>query len=80
MISIQENIKSVKVIDTSMDAVLKRIKDGKSKNKIDLLRQTKDEVEKREIKQTLPVVRFVGVTSSTVKNPIQAAYQTALLP
>ena len=62
MISIQENIKSVKVIDTSMDAVLKRIKDGKSKNKIDLLRQTKDEVEKREIKQTLPVVRFAGVS------------------
>ena len=64
MISIQENIKSVKVIDTSMDAVLKRIKDGKSKNKIDLLRQTKDEVEKREIKQTLPVVRFAGVWNS----------------
>ena len=61
MISIQQNIRSTEVLKISVDIALNRIRDGKSRDKIEKLRESKDPFEKKEIKLTLPVIRFGGV-------------------
>ena len=52
MISIQQNIRSTEVLKISVDIALNRIRDGKSRDKIEKLRESKDPFEKKNYRHT----------------------------
>jgi hypothetical protein len=74
MTSIVTIFKDIKDTSTpfhrSIDMVLRRIKDGNTKNLIKAIRQTKDKTERNELKKNLPAICFSGVFTKRMDTAI----------
>lgn len=55
----------------SLEDIIKRIKEGKSKHLIDSIRREKDKNKRNELKKTLPAILFAGVFGQRNKNGLK---------